>query len=84
MLTKVYKNHIDSATANILCFLMPVWGVATFDLFRATETRSVFNALQFSLFINWENVAMFCRWFQSRKKLTPIVFATLLTFPSHS
>ena len=24
VLTKVYKNHIDSATANILCFLMPV------------------------------------------------------------
>ena len=24
VLTKVYKNHIDSATANILCFLKPV------------------------------------------------------------
>ena len=29
----VYKNHIDSATTNILCFLKPVWAVAKFTYF---------------------------------------------------
>ena len=50
MLSKVYTNDIDWATGNILSYLKLVRGVVTFDLFRAAETRSVVNALQFSLF----------------------------------
>ena len=81
VLSKVYTNHIDSATANILSYLKEVWGVATFDLFWVTESWSVFNTLQFLPFIGWQNVAMFCHCFQSSKKFNTIVFITPPTSP---
>ena len=47
-LSKSYTNPIDRARSNVLSYLKLVWGVSAFDLFRATETRLVFSALQFS------------------------------------
>ena len=55
------KVVLSQATANILGYLKRVSGVATFDLFWATETRSVLNALLVLRLANWENVAEFCR-----------------------
>lgn len=78
------RSSQTRATAYILSYLKEVWGVTTFDFFRATETWSVFNALQFSPFISWQNVAMFCRQLQSSKKFNRIVFTTLSTSPSDS
>ena len=55
------KVVLSRATANIFSYLKPVSGVATFDLFWATETRSVFNALLLLRLPSRENVAEFCR-----------------------
>ena len=86
-LSNGYTNPIDRATSNILGYLKLVWGISAFYLFRATETRSVFCALQFSPFVlaaknMWQ---CFVAGFKSSsKKFSAIVFWTLSTFPSDS